>query len=224
MLALLRAASSATSHTAVLAAITAAGLGFDGAAVARRAEAIAALPTRRRLPLLNLALPSLKALEPALRGALCRTAREVVRLDQRLTPFEFAVVRILEDHLAADAARAPVVRYFKFTDVKDDLRALLSVLAHTGSTHDQSARAAFTNAWTPFSLDAAEPLARDSCTVSALEDALGRLAALSPLLKRNVIQACADCVIHDFTVNAAESELLQAIAVSLDCPLPPLDL
>ena len=45
---------------------------------------------------------------------------------------------------------------------------------------------------------------------------------LSPLLKQNVIHACADCVIHDGKVTAAEGELLQAIALNLDCPLPPL--
>ena len=37
-----------------------------------------------------------------------------------------------------------------------------------------------------------------------------------------MINACADCVIHDGKVTAGEGELLQAIALNLDCPLPPL--
>jgi hypothetical protein len=65
-------------------------------------------------------------------------------------------------------------------------------------------------------------MAAAACTLKQLQAALGKLAQLSPLLKRSVVEACADCVIRDGRVLPVEAELLQALAVTLDCPMPPL--
>ena len=113
------------------------------------------------------------------------------------------------------------MKYFKFEQVGDELRLLLSVLARIGAQAEEQATQAFEHAYQPFGLGSAELASREQCNLKTLTNALNNLAELSPLLKKNVISACADCVIHDFEVKAAEAELLQAIAVNLDCPMPP---
>ena len=130
--------------------------------------------------------------------------------------------RILDDHLADDAGRAPPIRHFKFEAVAAQLVTVFASLAWAAARDEADARRAFVRAWRPFSLPDCELPARSSVTAHALVRALAELAALAPLLKRNVIAACADCVIEDGEVMAAEAELLAAIALSLDCPLPPL--
>lgn len=220
--ALLLAATSAEDHAAALDVIR----DREGEACAQHVAtllpAFADLSRGRRLPLLNLALPGLQALSTAERARLCTTVAAVIDVDGHLSFFEFVVQRILEDHLAERAQRAVKVRHFQFAAVADALRTLLSALAWAGDERQVAAEAAFLRGWRPFSLGPAALADKDGVTAGILIPALSELAALSPLLKHNVIGACADCVLEDSRVSAQEAELLQAIALSLDCPLPPL--
>lgn len=180
------------------------------------------LEMQARLPLLNLALPNLKAMSAAECNRVRDTVAAIIDADGELSFFEFTVQRILDDHLGASAARAVAVRHFSFVHVRDALCNTLAALAWGGSEVRDTAEAAFLRAWRPFSLGRESLPARQDVTAKVLVAALAELAALSPLLKQNVISACADCVLEDGQVHALEAELLQAIALSLDCPLPPL--
>ena len=51
--------------------------------------------------------------------------------------------------------------------------------------------------------------------------ALGNLRKLKPLVKPALLKACAATVLADGAVSADEGALLQGIAATLDCPLPP---
>ena len=42
------------------------------------------------------------------------------------------------------------------------------------------------------------------------------------MLKRNVLEACADIAMGDGKIKTAEAELLRAVSESLGCPMPPL--
>ncbi len=210
--------SAAVAYRAVLATIA----GAEVEHVERLGVALEAVPAASRLPLVQLAMPALKVLAADRRREFLHTLTALIEADQRFSVFEFALRHLLVDHLDGGAARARAVKYYKFAELNAELRVLLSALAHAGSTSATTAGAAFAAAWRPFALGEVALLEREDCGLDALDRALEKLAALSPLLKRNVIRACADCVIHDFTVTVAESELLQAIAINLDCPLPPL--
>ena len=220
--ALLLAATPQSDHREALAAISEHDGEASAAHVRNLLPAFAGLSVNARLPLLNLALPGVQALAAAERARLCRTVAAIIAVDGQLSFFEFTVQRILEDHLADAAARAVKVRHFKFSAVAAPLRCVLAALAWAGSAAPAEAEAAFARAWRPFSLGAAELPPRAEVTARELGTALMELAALSPLLKKNVISACADCVLEDGRLMAAEAELLQACALSLDCPLPPL--
>ena len=169
-----------------------------------------------------MALPALKQLDTTARDSLITTLRDVIAADRRFSIFEFALVQLIANHLQSDAARKPKIRYFKFSDLSTELGSLLSVLAYAGHRDEGAAAAAYAASWGPFGLGNKSLAAREACKLSALNNALNHLAARSPLLKKNVIQACADCVIHDGTLVPAEAELLQVVALNLDCPLPPL--
>ena len=70
--------------------------------------------------------------------------------------------------------------------------------------------------------EALELLARDQCGVDAIDRALDRLMLAVPIIKKNLIEACARVVGADGVIQEAEAELLRAIADTLDCPIPPL--
>ena len=57
-----------------------------------------------------------------------------------------------------------------------------------------------------------------------LDGALDQLTGLKPLQKPAVLKACIACIMADETAAPIELELLRAIGISLDCPIPPLRL
>jgi hypothetical protein len=49
-----------------------------------------------------------------------------------------------------------------------------------------------------------------------------RLGLLKPLLKPQILKACAACITADNNISATETELLRAFSAAMDCPMPPL--
>ena len=193
----------------------------SAAAAARLHAVMGSLDERFRLPLLELSMPSLKRLPRAARAELVDNASKLVRVDGRVSLFEFALLTLLRKHLAENAGQAEGARFFKFGPVLADVRGLLSMLAYAGASDDAQAQAAFDRAIIGF--DKQTPIvARDLCDPGSMSESLKRLSRLAPLLKQPVLEACTDCVAHDEKVTLGESELLRAIAESLDCPMPPL--
>ena len=62
----------------------------------------------------------------------------------------------------------------------------------------------------------------DQCGIEQLDAALNRLALAVPVIKKNLLNACAYVVGADGVIVENEAELLRAVADTLDCPMPPL--
>ena len=136
--------------------------------------------------------------------------------------FEFALLTILKDHLSANPETEPVAKYFRTEDVGEELRLLLTMFARAGSADTQSAEQLFRRIIRAYALGDMEPAPVSALRADNLTAALAKLALLSPLLKQPLIGACADCVLSDGKVKPLEAELMQAVAETLDCPMPPL--
>jgi Zn-dependent protease with chaperone function len=190
--------------------------------VQEHAQQLVKLGARARLPVINLAIPTLKLLNQDARGKFLDTVSAIIKVDSSFTLFEFTLLTLLQNHLSASAHKADKAKYFKYEDVQEELRVLFTVLARSGTSSLTQVQKTFRQIMGTFSKTADEPAPDKSCTVQSLSAALMKLGALSPLLKQSVITACADCVLHDGMVQPAEAELMQVIAVSLDCPMPPL--
>jgi hypothetical protein len=63
---------------------------------------------------------------------------------------------------------------------------------------------------------------RERCGVDQISAALDRLALAVPIIKKNLLEACAHVVGVDGVIVESEAELLRAVADTLDCPMPPL--
>jgi len=61
----------------------------------------------------------------------------------------------------------------------------------------------------------------DECDITAIDNALNRLAVAAPGIKRDLLAACVQVVGADGVILEEEAELLRAIADTLDCPMPP---
>jgi hypothetical protein len=52
--------------------------------------------------------------------------------------------------------------------------------------------------------------------------AISHLIDIKPLLKPRLLQACIIAITADRKITSQEIELFRAIAISLDCPTPPI--
>jgi len=174
-----------------------------------------------RLPLIDLALPTLQQLPAAERERFLDVVRRMARADRRLDLFEYALQQILERHLRPEARRARAARH-DVRAIRDDCRLLLSALAWAGNRGDAVPRAfAAAAARAPLG-EQLELALRGEVTLSRLDAALQRLVQVAPRFQRRLVEACAAAVASDGRVTVAEGELLRAICAVLDVPVPPL--
>lgn len=183
------------------------------------------LPSQARVPLVELSLPGLREMTPGEYRQFDQCLRELVACDQELDVFEFALQHILRRHLAGkyQMRLKPDVRYFSVQAVAGDISVLLTLLASAGQEGDD-VRAAFAAGVKTFNSTQLNLrwLGNGQCTLATLQAALENLAETGPSVKRSVLQACAATVAADGMIQAAEGELLRAVADALDCPMPPL--
>ena len=193
-------------------------------ALARRADVLAnqlrGLAVETRLPIVALAGPSLRRLDPDARQALSRRLQAVVDADDRITLEEAVLLTLARRHLAPAAGRNVPVRFRSIREVRDDARLVLSLLAHAGAG---DTAASFARGAAVLELgDDTRALPRDAMEFAKIGDAFERLVMLAPFVKGRLLEACVETIIADATVSVVETETLRSVAAALDCPVPPL--
>lgn len=171
-----------------------------------------------RLPLLDLLIPALKQLDRQQFTELKHNLVLLAQADQVVSLMEWSLFRILERSVQGPRA---LEGQYRLSEMAAECAVLLSALAHAGQDDPEMAAQALNKACAalPF-----EPLtlAAYSSELKNLNAALKRLSRLLPLQKPRLLKAMAICIAHNGRINAAEAELMRAVADTLDCPMPPL--
>ncbi|MFO8141522.1 MAG: M48 family metallopeptidase [Marinobacter sp.] len=181
--------------------------------------ALARLGEAARFPILELAMPALRKLDPEQRDALLDNVQRLVAADNRVSLFELALTTFLDRHLNADAERVVPVKYRNYRQVLPAIRRLLSLFARAGAGSPEQADKLYRDAMAGFG-DGREERPPGKVSMKELRQTLELLNRLSPLLKPAVIDACGYCVTHDGRVDVREYELMRLVADQLDCPMP----
>lgn len=178
------------------------------------------LDARIRLPVLELAISALRRLPAEALDDLFTRVDALIRVDERVSLFEFTARAVLRHELLPGERRTGHAR---LETHREDARTVISLLCIAGATDADARAAAYARAMRPlFGADAGELLPAAECTPAAFTQALERLDRLQPTAKRSFLLACADCIAADGIIGPAEAELWRAIAVVLDVPMPPL--
>ncbi|MCK4873061.1 MAG: M48 family metallopeptidase [Phycisphaerales bacterium] len=182
------------------------------------------LDPKVRLPIIDLAIPALRALSPTQYAAFRRNVEELVRADDRIDLFEWALQRILLHHLDPQFTRARPARvqYYGLNRLSEPLEVLLSTLAYAGHRDRNQARLAMGHAAKHLRMPQPKLRPVDQCGIAAVDAAMNELVKVAPRLKKQILLACAASVSADKKVTVNEAELLRAIADSLGVPMPPL--
>jgi len=170
------------------------------------------------LPIVEISMPALLQNSDATLASVISMLETMSRLDNKITPFEFAMVHLIQHRVKPTPPRGP---YSKFDSVLSEIAILLTFVLAASKMPMIDQEACFTSVFSRFSKRTTY-LARSNLKPAIVDDAISTLNGLVPKLKQELIEAIAQCVIHDGKIELEESELLRTIAASLDCPIPPL--
>lgn len=175
---------------------------------------------RIRLPLLDLAIPTLGELSDEARNQVVVTVDKLIEADGRTSVFEYVLRRLLHSTLQASGQDA--VKAVSLKTLKADTETLLALLARAGTRDTAQTTAAFDAATRIAPLDG--PWSADRAdrriSIEDLDRILAHLAGAKPAFRRKLVEAAATAVTHDGRVTATEAELLRAVCQALDCPAP----
>ncbi len=195
----------------------------DATALASLRPALSVLDRLARLPLLQLSLPALRLLDRAALDRFVTTLDELVHADGKVTPFEYAVQKMLLHQLNLAQKPAQRVQFDSFSAVRTEIAVVLSVLAHLTPQTTLDAFAAGA-AQLPVIRDQLALFDASESGLEQLDVALDKLAVCSLPIKQRLLVAAGHVIASDGTVTEEEGELYRALAATLDCPMPTLGL
>jgi len=182
------------------------------------------LSEESRLPLMDLAMPSLRSMSLEQFRKFAENINKLVRIDKRVSLFEFILEYVVIKRLERNfiTPRDSVKEIGSVKKIAAEISCVLSLLANIGHEGREALQAYETAAAT---LDrdgtVLRYLTRDECREIRLADALNRLAQLSPKLKQSVIAACFQGLVHDDKITMKEAEFFRLLVYAMDVPLPP---
>ncbi len=183
------------------------------------------LDPRLRLPLLDLAMPALRQCSSEQLQSLLDVVEDLAIADGEWSMREFVLFLVLQQRLDAVLFphRETPVQYQTLDQILPDCFAVLSALASAGSEKPEAIAYAFRCG--AFKLPGATtqsvPDLPSAWSLATLPQHLEQLRQAAPKLKQSVINACAHTVLLDSDVTMQEAELLRAVTIALDCPIPP---
>jgi Zn-dependent protease with chaperone function len=181
-----------------------------------------------RLPVLELALPTLRQRPREELEYLWELLTRVQALEPAPRLFDFVLLRILKTYLrdVPGVETAPGPRRRDLPDARSAVRFLLATVAAFGSETASTARAAYEAgiASVGWRLEAAEPTFEPPAAqrdLQRLDSALAALTSIRPRDKERVLRGVLAAIRADAVTATAERELFRVIAISLGCPMPP---
>src|SRR5271154_624238 len=178
------------------------------------------------LPIINLALGGLRQLSAEQFQNFSQTLQWLIESDGKIELFEFVLQKIVLRNLDSqfNGPQKSVVQFYSIKPLVPDCAVVLSTLANASSDNAAEISKAF-EAGAPYLRAPNDAdlnlLPKENCGANEIDAALNRLAQAVPIIKKNLIEACAHVVGADGVIVESEAELLRAISDTLDCPMPP---
>lgn len=181
------------------------------------------LEPRTRLPFLDLTVPVLRQ-NVSQCQQLFKCIHGLAKIDGHWSISEF-VLHIILWHRLQTCISPTVDRAVQYTNIEQvwsECVFLLSAVAQAGHNTSDNITYAFRSGLFRLPKAAQQPLPEvpPVCNFGELKRSLDRLSAATPKLKQAIVNACAYTVLLDNSVSIQEAELLRAVAIALDCPLP----
>lgn len=182
------------------------------------------VPREYRLPLVELALPTLRRLSREQADIFFQNLDALIRVDDKITLFEWClreiVGRYLDDYFAKPAGGGENIS--DPAKVASECAVLLSTLVHATRHAGIKPEEVFAKAAIVLGLNDMELVPAAQVGLPSLGRALKTLTQLKPKAKERLVRACVTCVEADGRVEPVEAELMRAVVATLKVPMPML--
>lgn len=199
-------------------------LGQDTEARVRHlATAAGPLDPVQRLPVLEIALPALHRQPRERIAKLLQAVDQMVRVDGRLSVFEYLAVRIIRQYAweSQNPHRVRTAGNKHLDGLREPALAVLAILAQHGHERSGDAGAAAWAAGAQVLFPDESPERPDTGDwADTLDQSLDRLDGLKAEDKKRLVEALIVTVSHDGDLVPKELELMRAICASLHVPIP----
>lgn len=184
--------------------------------------AMAGLDIKYRLPLIDIAIPALKQLSLDQYQAFRANLVALIDMDSRVDLLEWSLQKILFTHLDGQFFKLAhtTMRYSHVGQLKQEIELVLSVMAYAGQQDKNAIKEAFSAATKMLEISGLQLVEKNEISLSKLDQSLGKLEKLKPLVKLQLLKACAASALRDQRVSVVEIELLRAFSDVLGCPMP----
>ncbi|MEN6621603.1 MAG: M48 family metallopeptidase [Smithella sp.] len=189
-------------------------------------DSVAVLKDDQRLPLVELAMPSLRGLSAKERKNFLDIIDCLVRADEKITLFEFCFQWIVRQYLVYEKER--ILGQSEFSHISQvgyQILILIRTLANAGNMGNAEAAHKAFNAGVAQIPELAcknpDFYYSEKINFAEMNTVLKKLSGSSFKIKQLIIDACAHCAFEDKTFTIVETELLRIISLALHCPLPP---
>ena len=186
------------------------------------APGVAELGAPRRLPLIEMCLPALKAISPAQYRVFKDTLLALIQADRRTELYEWCLFQLVRHYLDPEFVQVKPSRprYRRLDKLAYHLRVVLSVLALEG---ESEAEPLFRHAADELGFTTMAMLPREQASVAAFSRSVAELADCYPLLKPRVLKAMMLAASRGGELCPVEREIIASMAAAMDCPVPSLD-
>lgn len=184
--------------------------------------------TGMRIPIVEIAVPAIRQLAPEERRDFLSLLNVLVKYDLKLSLTEFCIRRIVRQRVDPDMPTGdrPIQPLTSATTPKVVVaaRTILSALIHLMDIDPEEKTGALDDAVSSSTLlyQRVKLAGADDIAPELLDSALDILLATPFGVRKQFLQACAKVVVHDGEITDREAELLRAVSIGIDCPMPPV--
>ncbi|KEI70185.1 M48 family metallopeptidase [Endozoicomonas elysicola] len=174
-----------------------------------------------RLSILEMTLPTLKMLNVDQQERLKKVLLMLATADGKTTVMEWSLITIVDHTLPKKKKTDNVFRSEKYRSVKQlsgEVSLLVKALVGMSGMSVEDKRSCYTKTIKGLGIT----ITKEKVSFKALSQGLKKIALLRAEAKEQLLKALCQCIEHDGEVAMEEAQALRAIAVVMECPVPPL--
>lgn len=171
--------------------------------------------------LISLAIPTIRTLSVEDGKIFYKNVHELLSTDNSFTLSKALLLSMIKQRLDSNNYKNIKHKIKDFAAIKPQIICFLWFLATYGSATLEKQRQAFTHALSQFQ-EASDAAFTRVYTLNDLINSIDSLRFMAPTLKKQFLTACVTCIMQDNIIADNEQEMLRAICICLDCPMPQL--
>lgn len=180
------------------------------------------LKAEQRLPLMEVALPSLKRHPPEVLQKILETVNELIHADGRVDVFEYLLARVVTQYLW-ETVNPQAVRNAgrkSLSGLKGEAAMVIAILARHGHESESDALNAYDRGVSGLGHSSPPGMPATDDWINLLDGAIASLDKLKLADKEVLVKSLIETVTADGNLVVEELELLRAVCAMLHVPVP----